>query len=124
MTTSRIASASLVLLMVTTTVRAATVKAQQASSEAVELSAGPGTVYGTLLLPRPGKSPMPVVLLISGSGPTDRDGNSKMLPGPNNSLKLLAEGLAEREVFIVINVVSGVSCWKGKVGEANRKTQK
>src|ERR1700730_7450749 len=28
------------------------------------------------------------------SGPTDRNGNSPMLKGPNNSLKLLAEGLA------------------------------
>jgi uncharacterized protein len=39
-----------------------------------------------------------VVLLIAGSGPTDRDGNSAGLPGANNSLKLLAEGLAERGI--------------------------
>jgi uncharacterized protein len=35
-----------------------------------------------------------VALIISGSGPTDRDGNSRLLPGKNNSLKMLAEGLA------------------------------
>jgi pimeloyl-ACP methyl ester carboxylesterase len=33
-------------------------------------------------------------LLITGSGPTDRDGNSPVFGGPNNSIKLLAEGLA------------------------------
>jgi len=33
-------------------------------------------------------------LLHAGSGPTDRDGNSRLLPGPNDSLKQLAEGLA------------------------------
>ena len=38
--------------------------------------------------------PAPVVLIHSGSGPTDRDGNSPLLGGANNSLKLLAEGLA------------------------------
>ncbi|MCH8555859.1 MAG: alpha/beta hydrolase [Schleiferiaceae bacterium] len=34
-----------------------------------------------------------VVLLIAGSGPTDRDGNSFILAGKNNSLKYLAEDL-------------------------------
>jgi hypothetical protein len=52
-----------------------------------------GTIYGTLEVPV-ADHPVPVVLLIAGSGPTDRDGNSKMLPGANNSLKLVASGLA------------------------------
>ncbi len=51
-----------------------------------------GTIYGTLLLPN--KSQPPVVLIIAGSGPTDRNGNSPLLPGANNSLKMLAEELA------------------------------
>jgi pimeloyl-ACP methyl ester carboxylesterase len=41
------------------------------------------------------------VLLISGSGPTDRDGNSKLLGGANNSLKLLAEALADNGIASV-----------------------
>ena len=41
---------------------------------------------------------MPVVLLLSGSGPTDRNGNSPMLPGKNNSLQMLAEGLASNGI--------------------------
>ena len=39
-------------------------------------------------------APVPVVLRSQVSGPTDRDGNSILLKGRNNSLKLLAEGLA------------------------------
>ncbi len=54
-------------------------------------------IYGTLELPK-GKDPVPVVLIIAGSGPTDRNGNSKVLPGSNNSLKMLADGLAERGI--------------------------
>lgn len=100
MATSQIGSVFFALLLVTTTGRAEAVKPQPASSEPIELSAGSGTVYGTLLLPK-AAGRMPVVLLIAGSGPTDRDGNSKMLPGPNNSLKLLAEGLAENGVASV-----------------------
>lgn len=34
------------------------------------------------------------VLIIAGSGPTDRDGNSGILPGKNNSLLQLADSLA------------------------------
>jgi pimeloyl-ACP methyl ester carboxylesterase len=48
-----------------------------------------GKLFGTLELPAAAGT-VPVVLLISGSGPTDRDGNSPMLPGKNNSLKYLA----------------------------------
>jgi hypothetical protein len=42
--------------------------------------------------------PMPVVLLLSGSGPTDRNGNSPALPGKNNALLMLAEGLASNGI--------------------------
>jgi len=64
-----------------------------AAEEPLQMKTAGGTLYGTLLVPASTK-PLPVVLFIAGSGPTDRNGNSAMLPGPNNSLKLLAEGLA------------------------------
>ncbi len=66
-----------------------------------DLETPTGTLRGTLLLPeQPG--PHPVALLIAGSGPTDRDGNSGMMPGGrNDSLALLAEGLAERGIASV-----------------------
>lgn len=68
-----------------------------ADSEPVELSTPTGTLYGTLELPGD-NGPFPVALIIAGSGPTDRDGNNPLLPGKNNSLKLLAEGLARNEI--------------------------
>jgi pimeloyl-ACP methyl ester carboxylesterase len=72
--------------------------ADSAHSEAVTLATPMGEVYGTLLLPSaPG--PVPVVLLIAGSGPTDRDGNSPLLPGGGPaSLRLLAEALADHGI--------------------------
>jgi uncharacterized protein len=63
------------------------------AGESVSLDTGAGALYGTLELPA-SKPPFPVALIIAGSGPTDRDGNSRLLPGKNNSLKMLAEGLA------------------------------
>ncbi|WP_192821007.1 alpha/beta hydrolase [Rufibacter sp. LB8] len=56
----------------------------------LELTTANGTLKGTLLLPASSK-PVKVVLLISGSGPTDRDGNNPIMK--NNSLKLVAEAL-------------------------------
>ena len=68
-----------------------------AKSEAVTLETLTGTLYGTLELPK-GAGPYPVALIHPGSGPTDRDGNSALIPGKNDSLKLLAEGLAEQGI--------------------------
>lgn len=54
-----------------------------------------GILRGTLLQPRT-TQPMPVVLLIAGSGPTDRDGNNPA--GHNDSLKRLAMALAREGI--------------------------
>ena len=57
-----------------------------------------GTLTGTLLLPS-GTGPFPSVLLVAGSGPTDRDGNQ---PGArNDALRLVAEALTARGVATV-----------------------
>jgi pimeloyl-ACP methyl ester carboxylesterase len=61
----------------------------------VETELGP--LAGTYLLPDTGK-PKAVALIIAGSGPTDRNGNSKGIPGSNNSLKMLAEALAKNGI--------------------------
>ena len=53
---------------------------------------GPTTVYGTVTKPE-GTGPFPGVVLVAGSGPTDRDWNSPLLPGTNGSGRLLAEAL-------------------------------
>jgi len=67
-----------------------------AGDGSITLDTPTGTLHGSLHLPAAaGADRLPVVLIIAGSGPTDRDGNSAGLPGPNHSLKLLAQGLAE-----------------------------
>lgn len=58
----------------------------------IELRTPTGTIYGTLDLPA-GAGPYPVVLIIAGSGPTNRDGNSPLLSGRNDCLKKLAIAL-------------------------------
>ena len=52
-------------------------------------------LFGTLTTPNLEKR-YPVALLISGSGPTDRNGNNPMMK--NNSLKMLAEVLAKNGI--------------------------
>lgn len=64
---------------------------------AVRFAAGDGaTLAGTLLLPRWSElQRVPGVVLIAGSGPTDRNGNNPLVPERIDLLKLLAERLAE-----------------------------
>ena len=58
----------------------------------VTLETKTGNIYGTLTTPIQIKS-SPLVIIIAGSGPTDRDGNTIMIKGKNNSLKYLANEL-------------------------------
>ncbi|MCF3193576.1 alpha/beta hydrolase [Pseudomonas bubulae] len=65
----------------------------------IELDTGSGTLYGSLVLPKSDK-PVPVVLIIAGSGPTDRDGNNP-IGGRNDALKKLAWRLAQSNIASV-----------------------
>lgn len=65
----------------------------------IDLDTGTGTLHGSLLLPR-AKGPVPVVLMISGSGATDRDGNNPDA-GRTDSLKKLAWALARAGIASV-----------------------
>ncbi|MFZ6720787.1 alpha/beta hydrolase [Undibacterium sp. Ji49W] len=59
------------------------------------LATDTGKIVGSLLLPAgAGQAKVPVVLIIAGSGPTDRDGNTVGMKGKNNSLKMLAQDMA------------------------------
>ena len=49
---------------------------------------------GTVVRPD-GDGPFPAVVLVAGSGPTDRDWCSPMLPGSNGSGRLFAEAFAD-----------------------------
>ncbi len=72
-----------------------------AQESPIELKTPTGTVHGTLLMPAGTSGTVPVVLIIAGSGPTDRDGNSPLLAGKNNSLRYVAEALARNGVASV-----------------------
>ena len=69
------------------------------TSEEVTLETATGALYGTLVRPG-GDGPFPVVLIIAGSGPTDRQGNN---PGGVNSnyLQMLADSLAQHNIASV-----------------------
>jgi uncharacterized protein len=62
----------------------------------VTVGSGPLSVPGTLSLPRQ-DGPLPAVVLLSGSGPNDRDETI----GPNKPFKDLAWGLASRSVAVL-----------------------
>jgi len=73
---------------------------RKAVSEEISWSIGETTVYATITRLESGKN-LPGVVFVPGSGPTDRDWNSTLLPGRNGSVPLLAEELA-RDGYVTI----------------------
>ena len=67
------------------------------AEELVEVTRGPVTIRGTLWTPKAAKGPVPVALVIAGSGPTNRDGNSPV-GLKSDSYRLLAEALAAKGI--------------------------
>ena len=88
-------------LIAATAVCGHAVKAEPPQNMVSELTApGPeGALSGTMVVPDPGhdSGPRVVVLIVPGSGPTDRDGNSP-LGVTARPYVLLAEGLADRGI--------------------------
>jgi pimeloyl-ACP methyl ester carboxylesterase len=72
----------------------------QAKAEEVTFSVGPRKVPGTIIVPT-GDGPFPAVLLLAGSGPTDRDWNTPLIPTGNGSAKLLANRLARHGAIVL-----------------------
>ncbi|MFF2456134.1 alpha/beta hydrolase family protein [Peribacillus simplex] len=70
---------------------------EKETGEIVQADLKNGTIKGLLKTPK-NEGPFPVMIIIAGSGPTDKDGNSIANPGKNNSLKMLAESLAEKGI--------------------------
>lgn len=60
------------------------------SEEPIVLNTETGTIYGTLKVPN-NKSSIPIAIIIAGSGPTDRNGNSQLTQ--NNAYKMLSDNL-------------------------------
>ncbi len=71
-----------------------------------------GMLHGTFTLPD-GDARVPGVVMVAGSGPVDRDGNIPNLT--NDSLKLLAHGLAEQGIASIRadKRAIGASTWPG-----------
>ncbi len=67
----------------------------------IELDGPGGKIMGTLLMPSPAIGQVPVAVIIAGSGPTDRDGNSALIAAKPNTLKLVAEALASAGIASV-----------------------
>jgi pimeloyl-ACP methyl ester carboxylesterase len=65
-----------------------------ASEQPVTLETQTGKIEGTLMLPSSGNK-VPVALIIAGSGPTDRDGNTTTPAGRRDSYKMIAQALAD-----------------------------
>jgi fermentation-respiration switch protein FrsA (DUF1100 family) len=67
------------------------------SESPVSLKTLGGTISGTLAMPKNASGKVPVVLIIAGSGPTDRDGNGAA--GLNgNTYKMLANALGKNGI--------------------------
>lgn len=63
--------------------------------DTLRIPLGDGYLYGDLLKSEESSGDV-VFILIAGSGPTDRDGNSEILDGKNDALKAIAYGLKEK----------------------------
>lgn len=70
---------------------------QKIDSSEINIAVKKATIDGTIYTPV-GEQKPPIVLIIAGSGPTDRNGNSLALPGKNNCLLQLAEVLAQNGI--------------------------
>ncbi|WP_051971986.1 alpha/beta hydrolase [Massilia sp. 9096] len=77
--------------------RAAAAEPAGPAGQALTQEVKGGVLAGTLMLPA-ATGKMPVALIIAGSGPTDRDGNSTVPGFRSDSLKLLAAALAQQGI--------------------------
>jgi pimeloyl-ACP methyl ester carboxylesterase len=93
------------LLLSTTFLILTALRVLAQSEEPIQLKADAFTLGGTLALPANLKGPIPVVLIIAGSGPTDRDGNSPV-PIANlgtikaGTYKLLSDSLVRKGIAV------------------------
>lgn len=76
---------------------------QETMTYAITQPAGASlTLEGTLTLPATtNRGNVPVILLIAGSGPTDREGNSPALPGKMDTYRQLADSLTKRGLAVL-----------------------
>ena len=68
--------------------------------DAVTIPTADAVLKGTLSVPSVTKL-IPVVLLIAGSGPTDRDGNSTLIIGKSNYFLQISDALRQRDIAVL-----------------------
>jgi pimeloyl-ACP methyl ester carboxylesterase len=83
---------------------------------ALETQVTVGQLHGTLMVPS-GKGPFPVTLVIPGSGPVDRDGNSSKGGFDTDCYKLLADALEQRGIASLRYDKRGVGQSAGAAGD-------
>ncbi len=66
----------------------------------IQFSAADTEVHATLTTPR-GETGVPAVVLVAGSGPTDRDWNNPLLPGDNGTAIELSDRLAQAGIAVL-----------------------
>lgn len=66
----------------------------------VTIKTGSAIIKGTLSVPN-GVTPVPVVLLIAGSGPTDRNGNSQLLNGKSDYFLQISDSLKLKNIAVL-----------------------
>jgi len=86
----------------------------------VEIPGGPGPLKGAMLVPA-GVRGGPVVVILAGSGPTDRDGNNP-LGVKGSTYRLLAEGLAREGVASIRVDKRGMFASKSAAADPNAVT--
>lgn len=79
-----------------------------------ELEVNGEKMIGQIEIPE-GEGPFPLMIILAGSGPTDRNGNSLVMVGKNNSLKMIAEELAAEGIASIRYDKRGVGLNMGLV---------
>lgn len=87
------------------------------NSNELSINTPMGDVFGTLLSPKVIKKNTPLVIIIAGSGNTDRDGNQPQMK--NNSLKFIAEYLSSNGIATLRFDKRGIAKSTGTVKEAD-----
>ncbi|MBC5809583.1 MAG: alpha/beta hydrolase [Candidatus Eremiobacteraeota bacterium] len=85
-----------------------------AGEEGADVAVAGGRLYGSLRFPA-GSPPFPAALIIAGSGPTDRDGNSAPAV-KSDAYRLLAEALGARGIASLRYDKRGVGASAGAAG--------
>jgi uncharacterized protein len=81
------------------------------SASDVSLDTGDAALFGTLVTPASG-GPVAAALILAGSGPTDRDGNSTVPGVQPDNLRQIAEALAARGIATLRTDKRGIGASK------------